>query len=163
MSDAEPKDMARILTEMEAEGDIRIERGVPYRVGERTVGIREPYVIPVGPIDPVRDALEGMVYQFAYWSDGIGGISCGGLSALEDAFVVLGWEDPMPVPSMCCDEPGCMKQGTMGTPVVGGYRRTCWDHRPTGPEVERCDFRSPSRMKRCLLARGHDDIHTVEA
>jgi hypothetical protein len=32
------------------------------------------------------EALDGMVRQFAYWSDTRGGYTTGGLSALEDAF-----------------------------------------------------------------------------
>jgi hypothetical protein len=35
-----------------------------------------------------REALEGMVTQYAYWSDSAGGYTTGGLSALEDAFAV---------------------------------------------------------------------------
>ena len=83
----------------------------------------------------VRDALEDMTRQFAHWSDGAGGLWTGGLSSLEEAFDVLGWSDPMPMPDMRCDEPGCMKQGTCGWPTRpggtgpnGGYRRTCYDH-----------------------------------
>ena len=29
-----------------------------------------------------------------------------------------------------CDEPGCWKEATMGTPTRTGYRRTCFTHRP---------------------------------
>lgn len=45
----------------------------------------------------LREALEDMVYQFAYsrTQDGEVIISTGGLSALEDAFETLGWPDPM--------------------------------------------------------------------
>jgi len=47
--------------------------------------------------DALREALEDMVYQFAYsrTQDGEVIISTGGLSALEDAFETLGWPDPM--------------------------------------------------------------------
>ena len=86
-----------------------------------------------------REALEDMVHQFAYWSDSAGGYMTGGLSALETAFAVLGWEDPHPYPDGRCDEPGCLKQASMGTPVPmpTRYRRTCWDHHP---KFERCVF-----------------------
>lgn len=30
-----------------------------------------------------------------------------------------------------CDESGCWREASMGTPVHGGYRRTCYDHRPS--------------------------------
>lgn len=75
-----------------------------------------------------RDALESMVHQFAYWSDKAGGYWTGGLSALEEAFDVLGWDDPHPEPEARCDEPGCMGQITCGWPSANGYRRTCYDH-----------------------------------
>ena len=31
---------------------------------------------------------------------------------------------------MACDEPGCNREVTCGTPVDGGYRSTCHDHAP---------------------------------
>lgn len=82
-----------------------------------------------------REALEGMVRQFAYWSNTAGGYWTGGLSALELAFEVLGWEDPHPAPEARCDEPGCLEQISTGWPTQpggttqnGGYRRTCGEH-----------------------------------
>jgi hypothetical protein len=90
-------------------------------------------------IAALRAALEDMVRQFAYWSNSAGGIYTGGLSALEEAFGVLGWDDPYPLPDRRCDEPGCMEDGTMGWPtrpggtgLNGGYRTTCWDHSDIG-------------------------------
>jgi len=41
----------------------------------------------------LRDALEDMCHQFGY-EVGQTGITTGGLSALEHAFDVLGWDDP---------------------------------------------------------------------
>jgi len=80
----------------------------------------------------LRDALEGMVQQFAYWSSAKdkNGLWTGGLSALEQAFDVLGWDDPHPCPEQTCDEPGCTKQATEGVPTSKGYRRTCLKHCP---------------------------------
>ena len=78
--------------------------------------------------EEVREALEGMVRQFAYWSTGKGGYMTGGLSALEYAFDVLGWDDPHPAPEARCDEPGCMSRVEMGTPTPTGYRSTCSTH-----------------------------------
>jgi hypothetical protein len=82
-----------------------------------------------------REALEGMVTQYAYWSDSAGGYTTGGLSALEDAFAVLGWTDPMPAPESRCDEPDCMRYASCGWPTRpggtgpnGGYRQTCGEH-----------------------------------
>lgn len=79
-----------------------------------------------------REALEGMVYQFAYWSDSAGGFTTGGLSALEYAFEVLGWDDPHPVPASQCAEPTCLRRGDCGTPteMPERYRWSCHDHLP---------------------------------
>jgi len=30
--------------------------------------------------------------------------------------------------SRACDEPGCRREATCGTPAPGGYRRVCGDH-----------------------------------
>lgn len=71
-------------------------------------------------------ALENMVRQFAVWSDLAGGYVTGGLSALEEAFDALGWEDPHPAPEARCQAPRCTRQATCGTPVEGGkYLRLC--------------------------------------
>lgn len=71
----------------------------------------------------LREALEGMCRQFAFWSKG--SLWHGGLSALEEAFDVLGWGDLHPCPDMQCDEPGCTEQATCGVPTPEGYRHMC--------------------------------------
>ena len=72
----------------------------------------------------VREVLEHMVHQFAYWSESVGGLGTGGLSALEDAFEVLGWDDPHPVPGARCQRPyaDCMGRGDSGIPRAFGER-----------------------------------------
>jgi hypothetical protein len=75
-----------------------------------------------------HDALESMVQQFAYEVDGPPRLSTGGLSALEEAFEVLEWDDPHPVPERGCQMPGCEQMGTCGTPTPDGYKRVCGDH-----------------------------------
>lgn len=75
----------------------------------------------------LRAALEGMVRQFAYYTNGC--LHTGGLSALEEAFDALGWGDPHPAPEQQCDEPGCTEQRTCGGPGPGNtYRWTCGEH-----------------------------------
>lgn len=74
------------------------------------------------------DVIEGLVIQFAYSLDNPPRLGTMGLSALEDAFQVLGWEDPHPVPEMGCDEPGCGAHAVCGWPSPQGYRRTCSEH-----------------------------------
>lgn len=78
-------------------------------------------------VTDLRSALESMCYQFAHWADGKG-LWTGGLSALEEAFEALGWDDPHYVAEQFCDEPGCGKQNTCGWNSDSGYRRTCFEH-----------------------------------
>jgi len=85
----------------------------------------------------LREALEGMVNQFAYW--GGEGITTGGLSALEEAFAVLGYSDPQPAPWRGCDEPGCRGEGTSGWPSPDGYRHTCHEH-SDWHQQRRCNY-----------------------
>lgn len=52
-----------------------------------------------GEAQQLREALENMVWQFGYHTvrtltDNKAIISTGGLSALEEAFEALGWDDP---------------------------------------------------------------------
>lgn len=78
-----------------------------------------------------RRVLRNVVYQFAYWSDkGNGGLCTGGLSALEEAFEALGWDDPHPAAELACDDDGCVRRANCGTRTLGGYRWTCGEHRP---------------------------------
>lgn len=80
--------------------------------------------------EQLREALEDMCIQFAYSTsrDGKAALFTGGLSALEDAFDILGWEDPHPIPWDTCDEPGCDQRTSCGFPTPNGYRRTCGAH-----------------------------------
>ena len=77
--------------------------------------------------DEAKEVIEGLLHQFAY--DGPGPtLSTGGLSALEDGFALLDWQDPHPIPESRCDEPGCIERNTCGWPSPSGYRRTCSNH-----------------------------------
>lgn len=82
----------------------------------------------------VRAALEEMVYQFGYEAvkDGQPAIGTCGLSALEDAFEALGWDDPHIIENpVWCDapvEPRCPNRTTSGTPTPEGYKRFCHKH-----------------------------------
>lgn len=82
-----------------------------------------------------RDALEDMVWQFAYKSNGKGrrpaSLFTGGLSALEHAFDVLGYDDPHPAPEGECVVKGCRNWATCGTPKGaknGQYMSCCGYH-----------------------------------
>lgn len=80
--------------------------------------------------DELRATIEDLVWQFAYQAvrDGVPCLSTGGLSALEGAFAVLGYDDPHPVPELVCDVSGCTAWATSGTPTPDGYQRLCGEH-----------------------------------
>lgn len=82
-----------------------------------------------------KEALEGMVWQFGY--RGVKNkkpvIHTAGLSALEHAFEVLGWDDPHYLPDAegyCCEVEGCVEPDTCGTPWGNSklYLRLCSNH-----------------------------------
>lgn len=79
--------------------------------------------------DDLRGAVESLVRQFAHTvvRDGVPCYWTGGLSALEYAFEVLGWDDPHPCPENQCQagQPGCEGFATCGTPTPNGYQRVC--------------------------------------
>ena len=83
-------------------------------------------------LDPeeIKEFAEDVAYQFGYYfpiKDMLY-ISTGGLSTLEWAFRILGWNDPHPVPECECEVPGCHEHATCGTPTKDGYKRVCGKH-----------------------------------
>jgi hypothetical protein len=80
--------------------------------------------------DELRQALEDMVWQFAYrandntrkW------LWTGGLSALEHAFATLGWDDPHYVVEGGCQIPGCAAWDVCGANTPDGYKNMCGEH-----------------------------------
>ena len=80
--------------------------------------------------EEIKEFAEDVAYQFGYYfpiKDMLY-ISTGGLSTLEWAFRILGWNDPHPVPECECEFPCCHKHATCGTPTKDGYKRVCGKH-----------------------------------
>ena len=73
---------------------------------------------------------EDVAYQFGYYCQNKGRlhITHGGLSTLERAFDILGWENPHPVPECECEIDGCHEHATCGTPTKDGYKSVCCKH-----------------------------------
>ena len=97
---------------------------VPQNIIGGSRSEREKYLLEV---------IEDLVWQFAYESkkNGMPAISTGCLSALEEGFRALGWEDPHPTPERCCEYPGCHEHATCGTPApapLPSYVRCCGKH-----------------------------------
>ena len=80
--------------------------------------------------EEIKGFAEDVAYQFGYYfpiKDMLY-ISTGGLSTLERAFDILGWNDPHPVPECECEVPGCHEHANCGTPTKDGYKRLCGKH-----------------------------------
>ena len=85
-------------------------------------------------INKYRQALENMVFQFGHRGvkKGKPMIGSGCLSALEEAFEALGWDDPhfLPEEGYTCEVVGCMEADTCGTSWGNNklYLRLCSKH-----------------------------------
>jgi len=98
------------------------------------LGMIEMYCTRYGEPRQYREALEDMVFQFGH--RGVKNkkpmIWTGGLSALESAFEVLGWDDPhyLPEEGYTCEVVGCMEPDTAGTHWGDNklYLRLCHKH-----------------------------------
>ena len=73
---------------------------------------------------------EDVAYQFGYYCQNKGRlhITHGGLSTLERAFDILGWENPHQVPECECEIGGCHEHATCGTQTKDGYKIVCYKH-----------------------------------
>lgn len=80
--------------------------------------------------EEIKGFAEDVAYQFGYYFPikDILYISTGGLSTLEWAFRILGWNDPHPVPECECEVPGCHEHANCGTQTKDGYKRVCGKH-----------------------------------
>ena len=77
-----------------------------------------------------REFAEDVAYQFGYYCQNGGRlhITHGGLSTLEEAFDILGWENPHAVPECECEIDGCHEHATCGAKTNDGYKRMCGRH-----------------------------------
>lgn len=80
--------------------------------------------------DDMKAFAKDVVYQFGYYCQNKGRlhITHGGLSTLEWAFDILGWDNPHPVPECECEIDGCYEYATCGSPTKDGYKRMCGKH-----------------------------------
>lgn len=93
--------------------------------------------------DEVREFAADVAYQFGYYGQYNGRlhIGNGGLSTLEWAFDILGWENPHPVPECECEIDGCHEHATCGSSTKDGYKRMCGRHmREKTAQADSIDF-----------------------
>ena len=82
------------------------------------------------PADDMKEFAKDVAYQFGYYCN-TGGLLClshGGLSTLEWAFDILGWENLHPVPECECEIDGCHEHATCGVSTKDGYKWMCGNH-----------------------------------
>lgn len=89
----------------------------------------EPTVDAV-PVADMKEFANDVACQFGYYCQNKGRlhITHGGLSTLEWAFDILGWENPHPVPECECEIDGCHEHATCGANTADGYKRMCGKH-----------------------------------
>ena len=92
--------------------------------------IDEQPTVDAVPVADMKEFAEDVVYQFGYYGQYNGRlhIGHGGLSTLEHAFDILGWENPHPAPEWECEIEGCHEHATCGAPTSDGYKRMCCRH-----------------------------------
>lgn len=80
--------------------------------------------------EDIRAFAEDVAHQFGYHSHQNGRLylTHGGLSTLEWAFEILGWENPHPDPENECEIEGCHHYASCGTQTKDGYKWVCGTH-----------------------------------
>lgn len=82
-------------------------------------------------LSELKEFAEDVIYQFGYKINCNGGrlhLTTGGLSTLESAFAILGWDDPKPFPEGECEIDNCHAYATCGINTPDGYKRVCGKH-----------------------------------
>lgn len=92
--------------------------------------VEDSLTVDAVPVDDMKEFAEDVVYQFGYYGQYNGRlhIGHGGLSTLEWAFDILGWDNPHPAPEFECEIGGCHEHATCGAPTSDGYKRMCGKH-----------------------------------
>ena len=95
-----------------------------------SVDIRSAKAADVVEVNELKEFAADVVYQFGYPINYNGRLhlSTGGLSTLEWAFSILGWEGPKPYPEGECEWDGCHEDASCGTKTPDGYKRVCSKH-----------------------------------
>lgn len=80
--------------------------------------------------EEIKEFAEDVIRQFGYHGsvNGRPAYTAGGLSTLEEAFGIVGWDDPRPAPECECEEDGCHEWASSGRPTPDGYKWLCSRH-----------------------------------
>lgn len=92
--------------------------------------------------EDMREFAADVARQFGYHTQHNGrlALSHGGLSTLEWAFDILGWENPHPDPENECQYEGCHHYASCGITTKDGYKRVCGNHLAVIQANNRAEF-----------------------
>lgn len=125
MKAAEVVSEESLMREMERTGEVsRIAAEFEHRVDELEAELREN---DGADAERLREFAEEVIRQFAYRikTNGQCAYTAGGLSVLEEAFDIIGWDDPHLCPECECEEDGCHEWATGGMLTPDGYKWLC--------------------------------------
>jgi hypothetical protein len=126
-------DVSKIINHIQRHIDENVEQKNPvscFVLGFIIKCLEQEPTVDAVEVDDMREFAEDVACQFGYYCQNGGRlhITHGGLSTLEWAFDILGWENPHPVPEYECEIDGCHEHATCGTPTADGYKRVCGRH-----------------------------------
>lgn len=119
-----------IFTVHEKDGQLTGTASVGYYTETIEEVLKQTKTVDAVEVDDMREFAKDVAYQFGYYCQNGGRlhITHGGLSTLEWAFDILGWENPHPVPECECEIDGCHEHATCGAPTADGYKWMCSKH-----------------------------------
>ena len=119
-----------IFTVHEKDGQLTGTASVGYYTETIEEVLKQTKTVDAVEVDDMREFAKDVAYQFGYYCQNGGRlhITHGGLSTLEWAFDILGWENPHPVPECECEIDGCHEHATCGATTADGYKRMCGRH-----------------------------------
>lgn len=125
MKGAEVVPEESLMREMERTGEVsRIGAEFERRVDELEAELRDN---DAADAEMLGEFAEEVIRQFAYRikTNGHCAFTAGGLSVLEEAFDIVGWDDPHLCPECECEEDGCHEWATCGMLTPDEYKWLC--------------------------------------
>lgn len=118
-----------LMREIERTGEVsRVGADLERRVDELEAERRDN---DSADAERLGEFAEEVIRQFAYRikTNERCAFTAGGLSVLEEAFDIVGWDDPHLCPECECEEDGCHEWVTGGMLTPDGYKWLCARHR----------------------------------
>ena len=117
-----------LMREIERTGEVsRIAAEFEHRIDELEAELRDN---DGADAERLGEFAEEVIRQFAYRikTNGQCAYTAGGLSVLEEAFDIIGWDDPHLCPECECEEDGCHEWATGGMLTPDEYKWLCGRH-----------------------------------